>query len=255
MFDVRTRTKVSSDERGSDQDQDVLLTLRVQVVGKVRQASKVDLIVGEVFLVLHVIDVRVLNVLQKKRHFEVCPVKGQLFVLELQLLDQSSGTIISMSVCSPAGVCSSRADGLDRRLCQTLALMGLSSRRTREDVLTSSVLHRRVSKCVLGEPCPPGDMSTPASAAGLGEETRARLQMRGSSERQQSQAEVKGGRETVSTGNVKRIDISQELWKGNLLIADFKVRSGWTGHWRSESRLVFDEHEHSEVLGNQLSLD
>ena len=53
--------------RGSDQDEDVFLTLRMQVVSKLRQASKVDFIVGEIFLVFHVIDVCVLNVLQKKK--------------------------------------------------------------------------------------------------------------------------------------------------------------------------------------------
>lgn len=68
----------------------------MQVVSKVRQASKADFIVGEIFLVLHVIDVCVLDVLQKKRHFQVCPVKDQLFLLEIQQLDQSSGTIIFM---------------------------------------------------------------------------------------------------------------------------------------------------------------
>lgn len=38
----------------------------MQVVSKLRQAFKVDFVVGEIFLVLHVVNVCVLNVLQKK---------------------------------------------------------------------------------------------------------------------------------------------------------------------------------------------
>lgn len=65
-------------ERGSDQDEDVLLTLRMQVVSKLRQVSKLDFIIGEVFLVLHVIDVCVLNVLQKKERHTVKVVQSKI---------------------------------------------------------------------------------------------------------------------------------------------------------------------------------
>ena len=50
----------------SYQDEDVSLTLIMEVVSKLRQLCEKRLVVGEVLLVLHVVNVSVLNVLREK---------------------------------------------------------------------------------------------------------------------------------------------------------------------------------------------
>lgn len=51
---------------GLYQDEDVFLALLVKVVGKGWQISELDFVVSEIFLVLHVVNVSVLDVLHRK---------------------------------------------------------------------------------------------------------------------------------------------------------------------------------------------
>lgn len=52
----------------SYQDEDVPLPLLMEVIGKLRQLTEFDFVVGEVFLVLHVVYVSVLNVLHEDKN-------------------------------------------------------------------------------------------------------------------------------------------------------------------------------------------
>lgn len=55
----------------SYQDEDVSLTLLMKVVGKLRQLTELDFVISEIFFILHVVDVSVLNVLQGKKRQNV----------------------------------------------------------------------------------------------------------------------------------------------------------------------------------------
>lgn len=52
-----------SQQRASYQDEDISLSLCMKVVGKLRQLIEIDFVVREIFLILHVVNVSVLNVL------------------------------------------------------------------------------------------------------------------------------------------------------------------------------------------------
>lgn len=56
----------------SYQDEDVSLSLLVKVVGKLRQLAELDFVVSEIFLILHVVNVSVLNVLHGNKKNAYC---------------------------------------------------------------------------------------------------------------------------------------------------------------------------------------
>lgn len=57
------------EQRGcSHQDDDVFLSLGVQVVSKLRQLTELHFVICEILLILHVVDVGVLDILQEENN-------------------------------------------------------------------------------------------------------------------------------------------------------------------------------------------
>lgn len=81
----------------SYQNEDVFLSLLVKVVCELRQFAELDFVISEVFLVLHVVNVGVLNLLKGKKRKPSLP--GALCAKFIKTTDRLSLALIYTKTC------------------------------------------------------------------------------------------------------------------------------------------------------------